>query len=538
MPDEAFESDVLVIGSGFGGSVAALRLAEKGYRVTVIESGRHFRDEDFAASPWQARRMWWAPRLGLRGILRLRVRRRLIAVMGCGVGGGSLAYAGVHYRPGAEVFQSPAWDQAVDWDSELAPFFARAERMLGTTTVPGLTTGDTALREAAGSFSADVSVHPTRAGVFFGMPGQQVPDPYFGGQGPSRRGCTGCGQCTSGCRTGAKNTLIKNYLHLARQAGVQIRELTTAGSLEPEPGGGWRVHTVSSRRADRHEIVRARQVVLAGGAWGSAELLHRSRAYLPGLSEALGTATRTNREVMTAASSHAFDIGPGVTISSAVRLSPTTLIQLCRLAPGSHPLAGLLWPLRGPWRAFGKGTAGFLVMERGESTLNSYWQGPWGARMSFRPGTGHEPVRLAAGEAFTDHFAQLIGGRACRLASTLLRVPVTGHLMGGCPIGTHPERSVADLYHRVHGHPTLHVIDASAVPGSLGVNPALTITAMAERALAAWPQAGYPDPRAAQGQPYIPITPENPSWPAASSSPSDAPASSPGSHPRCCPPST
>lgn len=459
---------MLVVGSGFGGSVAALRLAEKGYRVLVLEAGRRFEDEDFAASVWDVRRLLWAPRLGCRGILRVRVGRGLLALAGVGVGGGSLAYAGVHYRPPDEVFAAPGWERSVDWAAELAPYYTLAERMLGTATVPVPTPGDEALRRTAHRLGVGPTFHRTRVGVYFGPPGAASPDPYFGGLGPVRSGCTGCARCTSGCRTGAKNTLAKNYLHLAELArpAARILPLTTVTGLRPAPDGGWYADT------SRGHTFTATQVVLAAGAWGTAELLHRGRASgaLPRLSEALGTRTGTSREVLLAvAGARGTDIGPGVAISSAMRPDDATLVQFCRVGG-----------LGGP----GRRAAVLFAMERRDSTLASHLTRR--GRLVFR-GPG-EPARLLAAEAVARDLARQARGRW--VALRLPRLPFAGHLLGGCPLGNDPRTSVADPAHRVHGYPTLHITDGSAVPANLGLNPSLTITAMAERAFAAWPPAG------------------------------------------------
>ncbi|KAF4408496.1 GMC oxidoreductase [Streptomyces lycii] len=459
----AREADVIVVGSGFGGSVAALRLSEKGYRVTVLEAGRRFRDEDFATSALDVRRVLWAPRLGCRGILRLRVRHRTVVLSGIGVGGGSLAYAGVHYRPPDEAFAAPGWDPSVDWAAELAPYYDLAEHMLGSTPAPAATPADAALLSAAERLGAGRTHHPTRVGIHLGPAGVPSPDPYFGGRGPARTGCTGCARCTSGCRAGAKNTLPKNYLHLAERTGRGARILpsTTVTGLRPAPDGrGWYVDTARGR------TFAAAQVVLSAGAWGTAELLHRCRASgaLPRLSAALGTRTCTNREVLLGVTGS--EAGRGAAISSAVRPDDTTLVQLCRV------------------RDLGRRTAVLFAMERRESTLTSALDRR--GRLVLRAGTGPaEPTRLPAAEAVARAFAQAVRGRWAPLP-----LGFTAHLMGGCPLGTDPRTSVADPAHRVHGHPTLHIADASVVPANLGINPSLTITAMAERAFAAWPPAG------------------------------------------------
>ncbi|RLV04606.1 cholesterol oxidase [Streptomyces griseocarneus] len=489
----------MVVGSGFGGGVAALRLAEKGYDVTVVEAGRRWADTEFARSPWQLRRVLWAPRLGMSGIVRVHVRRRLLTLTGVGVGGGSLAYAGVHHRPGAAVLRAPGWDPAVDWTAELAPCYDRADRMLGTATAPPWagpdSGGDGVLRRVAEDLGAAATVGPVRVGVHFGTPGVRTDDPYFDGAGPPRTGCTGCARCLLGCRVGAKNTLVKNYLHLAEKLGARIVPLTTVTLLRPRPGGGWRLHTVRSDEPLRRRggVLDADHVVLAAGAWGTVELLHRCRAAgtLPDLSPALGTGTRTNREVLVAVSAPGMDMGPGTAISSELRPDSRTLVQLCRLGPGLHPLAAALVPLAlrpPPVRRFGQRTALLLAMEQGDSALTSRWRH---GRMSFGPGGGPaDPVRLTAADTVADHYARHVGGHRLALwTNRLLRLPFTAHLLGGCPLGRDPRTSVADLHHRVHGHPDLHLADASVIPANLGGNPALTVTAMAERAFARWPTA-------------------------------------------------
>lgn len=465
--------DVVVVGSGFGGSVAALRLAEKGYRVAVLEAGRRFSDTDLATNPWMVHRVVWAPRLGLRGIIRVRVGSTVLALTGIGVGGGSLAYAGVHYRPGPEVFQDAGWDRSVDWFTELQPHFACAERMLGTSVVSRLSRGDQVLHHTAGTLGVDAGFHPVPVGVHFGEPGRVVPDPYFGGRGPDRTGCTECGRCIFGCPVGAKNTLTKNYLYLAEQAGARIHPLTTVVGLRPLPDGRWNVDAACAGGGRRTRVWTADQVVLAAGAWGTTELLHRSRACgtLPALSAALGTRMGTNGERILAVTAKAFDVGHGVAMSSAFRPDEATTVQLFRVGHGLNPVSG----------GRGRRTAFLNTMTREDPTLIGHYRR---GRMVLRPRSAPADthlVDLAAGV-----FARSIGGRPSRWWKAWGAKQVTAHLLGGCPLGTDPATSVVDPWHRVHGYPALHVVDASVIPHSLGVNPSLTITAMAERAFARW----------------------------------------------------
>ncbi|GAB2794427.1 FAD-dependent oxidoreductase [Amycolatopsis magusensis] len=465
--------DVVVVGSGFGGSVAALRLAEKGYRVAVLEAGRRFADADFAVSPWSVHRVVWAPRFGLRGIVRVRLGRHVVALTGVGVGGGSLAYAGVHYRPGPEVFRGEGWDRSVDWSAELDPHFTRAERMLGTTVTPRLAHGDHLLRRSAEVLGAQATFHPVRVGVHFGEPGRTVADPYFGGLGPDRAGCLDCGRCTFGCPVGAKNTLMKNYLHLAERAGARIHPLTTVTGLRPVRDGGWEIEATHPG-IGRRRSWRAGHVVLAAGAWGTTELLHRCRAAgtLPALSPALGTRMGTNGELILTATARALDVGEGTAITSAFHADEATMVQLCRVGRGMHPLTG----------GRGQRTAFLNTMTREDPGLLGRYRG---GRLRLSRGSASPEPRSAAMTA-AQVVAEQAGGRPSRWWKALLRKPVTAHLLGGCPMGTDPATSVVDLAHRVHGHPGLHIADASVLPHNLGVNPSLTITALAERAFAAW----------------------------------------------------
>ncbi|MGE5830929.1 MAG: FAD-dependent oxidoreductase, partial [Micromonosporaceae bacterium] len=286
--------DVVIIGSGFGGSVAALRLVEKGYSVAVLEAGRRFADEEFPRTSWRLRRFLWAPRLGCYGIQRIDVlggtggAGGVLVLSGAGLGGGSLVYANTLYEPPPAFFDDPQWRDITDWHDELAPHYDQAKRMLGVTTYPRQTAADRAMLAVAQRMGVGHTFHATPVGVHLGEPGRAVPDPYFGGAGPDRGGCLHCGQCMTGCRHNAKNTLVKNYLHLAERAGAAMFPLTTVTGVRPAPGGGYRVSTVRTgawlRR--RARVVEADQVIFAAGALGTQRLLHRMKAagHLPRLS--------------------------------------------------------------------------------------------------------------------------------------------------------------------------------------------------------------------------------------------------------------
>jgi len=297
--DEAeVDVDVLVIGSGFGGSVTALRLAEKGYSVLVLEAGRRFADEDFAKTSWDAKNYLWAPALGCYGIQRIDALRDCLIVSGAGVGGGSLVYANTLYEPLPAFYEDPQWSHITDWRDELAPYYDQAKRMLGVNEVPADTPPDAYMHELAERMGVADTFHPTPVGVFFGGPGagmgQHVDDPYFGGVGPERRTCTACGSCMTGCRHNAKNTLVKNYLYLAEQAGARVMPLTTVTRVSPREGGGYDVHVrytkAKVRRKGAQRVLTADQVVFSAAALGTQRLLHRMRdeGYLPRISERLG----------------------------------------------------------------------------------------------------------------------------------------------------------------------------------------------------------------------------------------------------------
>ena len=325
-----FDYDVLVVGSGFGGSVTALRLTEKGYRVGVLEAGRRFEDDEFAKTSWDVRRFLFAPRLGCFGIQRIRLLRDVVVLAGAGVGGGSLVYANTLYEPKSDAFyKDPQWAHITDWKGELAPYYDQAKRMLGVVENPTVTASDEIMKAVADEMGVGHTYRPTPIGVCFGaggakQPGAPVPDPYFGGAGPERRGCIECGECMTGCRHNAKNTLLKNYLHLAEKSGATVIERTTVDAVRPRPAGGYDVVTHrSGRSARRTTTISAEHVVLAAGTWGTQELLHGAvrSGDLPHLSERLGYLTRTNSEALCASSTKMrnkdeYDFHHGVAITS------------------------------------------------------------------------------------------------------------------------------------------------------------------------------------------------------------------------------
>ncbi|SDT81209.1 GMC oxidoreductase [Actinoplanes derwentensis] len=535
----SYDYDVLVIGSGFGGSVTALRLTEKGYRVGVLEAGRRFTDEQFATTSWRLRDYLWAPALGCYGILRLTLLKDVMIMSGVGVGGGSLGYACTLYEPPDTFFDDPQWAGVTDWKTELEPYYDQAKRMLGVTDNPVLTASDHALKAVAEQMGVGHTFRPTPVGVLFGAtPGVDVRDPFFGGAGPDRRTCTLCGSCMTGCRGNAKNTLVKNYLYLAEKAGAQVHERTTVTSVRPAPGGGYLVET-------RERTFRTEQVVFSGGALGTQRLLHRmrDRGLLPNISPRLGELSRTNSESILGARTRRAgrDYTHGVAITSSIHPDPVTHVEPVRYGPGSNLLALLATVLvdegRPRWlialktlvkagkdlrlyvspRHWSRETIVLLAMQPLDNSITVHTRrGLFGRRLSSRPGIGEpNPVWVPAAHDVARRVAEQIDGVPTGAITELAGRPVTGHFIGGCAIGAIPEEGVVDPYHRLFGHPGLHVIDGSVVAANLGVNPSLTITALAERAVALWPNKGEPDPRPASGyQPVAPVAPRQPVVPA------------------------
>jgi cholesterol oxidase len=557
--------DVVVIGSGFGGSVAALRLAEKGYSVGVLEAGRRFADHEFPRTSWRLRRFLWAPMLGCLGIQRIGLLRGagsgVLVLSGAGVGGGSLVYANTLYDPLPEYYSDPQWKDITDWRAELAPHFDRAKRMLGVTTYQVETAADRAMRSVAERMGVGHTFHPTPVGVYFGRPGETVPDPYFGGAGPARAGCRHCGSCMTGCRHNAKNTLVKNYLWFAERLGARVHPLTTVVTVRPAASGrGYEIETVRTGAwlAGRtRRVFTADEVVLAAGALGTQRLLHRMKAggALPHLSSRLGALTRTNSEAILGAAvrprqarERGLDYSHGVAITSSFHPDPRTHIEPVRYGKGSNamgllqsalvdggPRRGLRWlgtVLRPPWtylralsvRRWSERTVIALVMQSLDNSLTLRLRRTWYGRRRLVSGPGHgrpSPAWIPAGNEATRLLAEEIGGVPGGALTEAFNIPMTAHLLGGAAIGATAAQGVVDPYHRVFGHPGLHVLDGAAVSANLGVNPSLTIAAQAERAVSFWPNKGGEDPRPPLGTAYRRIAPVPPHHPAV---PADVPA--------------
>ncbi|ELP69540.1 GMC family oxidoreductase N-terminal domain-containing protein [Streptomyces turgidiscabies] len=547
--------DVIVVGSGFGGSVAALRLTEKGYRVAVIEAGRRFADDEFAKTSWDLRRYLWAPALGCFGIQRIHPLKDVIVNAGAGVGGGSLVYANALYQPPKPFYADRQWAHITDWESELAPYYDQASRMLGVVTNPTTTACDKVMLKVATDMGVADSYQPAPVAVHFGEPGKTADDPFFGGVGPRRTGCTECGSCMTGCRVGAKNTLVKNYLYIAERAGAKVMPLTTVDAVRPRSDGSFEVdvHRTGRRSRRFRRSLTASQVVLAAGTWGTQRLLHRMRDddVLPELSPRLGELTRTNSEAIIAVSRSAadseFDFTHGVSVTSSIHPDDDTHIQAVRYGKGSNAM-GLLQTVatdgslpmprwlqllrtvtREPVRSmtlllnsyrWSERSMLLLVMQSLDNSITTYTKRGLFGRRRFTSRQGHgapNPTFIPAGHEANLRAAERIGGIAGGTWGEIFNRPMTAHFFGGAPIGTSPQDGVIDPYHRVFNYPGLSVVDGTALTANLGVNPSLTITAKAERAFSFWPNKGETDPRPAQSQPYrrlTPVAPENPAVPA------------------------
>ncbi|WP_328494466.1 GMC family oxidoreductase [Streptomyces sp. NBC_00414] len=572
MPQDAYDYDVLVVGSGFGGSVTALRLTEKGYRVGVLEAGRRFTPATLPKNSWDLKNYLWAPKLGMYGLQRIHLLGNVMVLAGAGVGGGSLNYANTLYVPPKPFFEDPQWKDITDWQEELKPYYDQAQRMLGVRLNPTMTPSDVHLKAAAQRMGVGDTFHMAPVGVFFGdgedadktvkaRPGETVDDPYFGGAGPARSACAECGECMTGCRHGAKNTLNENYLYLAEKAGAVVHPLTTVVSLTDDSQGGYAVATLPTDRRGKGakregRVFKARRIVLAAGTYGTQTLLHRMKAggQLPHLSKRLGELTRTNSEALVGAQTSdrryrkatgeaKVDFTRGVAITSSIHPDANTHIEPVRYGKGSNSM-GSLSILQVPYtegssralgwlvnavkhptlmarsisnRRWSERTIIGLVMQSLDNSLTTYLK-PKGAGkglLTARQGHGApNPKQIRAASEGAAAIAAEINGFAGSNVGELMGTPLTAHFLGGCPIGASADEGVIDPYHRLYGHPGISVVDGAAVSANLGVNPSLTITAQAERAMSYWPNKGEADPRPAIGAAYERLKPVEPLSPA------------------------
>lgn len=539
--------DVVIVGSGFGGSVSALRLAEKGYKVAVLEAGRRFADSDFPKTSWRLSKFLFMPRLGLLGLQRIHFLPDAIILAGAGVGGGSLIYANTLYQPGDKYFRDPLWSHITDWKSELIPFYEQAKRMLGVTENPYFSPSDQAMKDAAIAMGVGETFQMAPLGIYFGNgTDSPVADPYFGGVGPHRNGCIQCGACMTGCRNNAKNTLPKNYLGLAEKVGVQVFPLTTVTKVEQGANGDWIVNTSKTGpRPTPGETFTAKDVVIAAGTYNTQKLLHRMKddRTLPKLSDRLGDYSRTNSESLVGATMPNTDIdfSQGSAITSSFFPDEDTHVEPVRYGKGSN-LMGLLQTVmtdgasskarRRQWlqkvrnepsllpkvlnvRKWSERTVIALVMQSVDSWIKVRpTRGILGWHLTSKNSSDHPnatwiPAANETARLIAAKYKGVAGGHL----GDLINAPFTAHFVGGAVIGDADTKGVIDPYHRVWNYPTLHIVDGSTLTANLGVNPSLTITAQAERAMSMWPNKSERDIRPEQGEPYQRIDPIAPNAP-------------------------
>lgn len=527
--------DCIVVGSGFGGGVSALRLAEKGYSVLVLEKGRRFRPDDFPRTNWDLKNYMWRPEVGLHGLLQMSFFEHVTVLHGVGVGGGSLGYANTLPTPTESFFNADSWAHLADWHSELAPHYETALRMLGAAKNPRESVQDQVLRQIGRDLGREHQYDRARVGVFFGKPGHRVADPYFDGRGPDRVGCTFCGACMTGCRVGAKNTVDRNYLYLAEALGATVVPETEVTAIRPRTGGSPRyaVETRPSMESPLRRIAgrpsatfSADRVILSAGVLGTVPLLLRMRADangLPRLSPRVGDAVRTNNEALIGiiAPDSPHDLTQGVTISSILHTDEHSHLEPVRFGLGSDmwrilalphapadslpervrlALAGYRANPRAWLKAYTRADLSrqlitLLYMRTLESTLSLRLEGRLHKRLVTRlddPGNPDSAPKAFMDEAndLANRFAEKLGGGGVQLTllTELLRGrPSTAHILGGACMGEDVDSGVIDIQHQVFGYDGLYVIDGSAVSANPGVNPSLTITAMAERAMSAIP---------------------------------------------------
>jgi len=510
----AMEIDFVVVGSGFGGSVSALRLSEKGHRVLVLEKGRRLRPEDMPQSNWNLRRWLWMPRLGFRGLFKMTFLRHLTALSGVGVGGGSLVYANTLPTPKDSFFRAPTWAHLADWRTELAPHYETALRMLGAVENPHLGPADEAIRAVGTELGRADGFQPVRVAVYFGEAGKTAPDPYFGGEGPDRAGCTLCGGCMIGCAHNAKNTLDKNYLWLAERRGARVVPDTEVTWVRPLAGGGYEVEALQGTAWRKRVRYRATNVIFSGGVLGTVPLLLKLRASpdgLPRISARLGEGVRTNSEALIGVTTlrKDLDVSRGVAITSILHTDAHSHLEPVRYPAGSGFFRLLMAPLvsgenwatrflrtfvtvaRRPfahakaWLVsdWARSTVILLYMRTLEGTMRLRLAGGWRLASAVSDGPAPTANMPEAADLAARVGRRIDGIPTTLVTETFLGTPTTAHILGGACMGATAEEGVIDAHHRIFGYEGLYVVDGSAISANPGVNPSLTITALAERAM-------------------------------------------------------
>ena len=545
----AFEYDVIVIGSGFGGSVAAMRSVEKGYRTVVLEAGKRWPDSELPKTDWRLDKFMWQPEVEMFGIQRIRYLTDVIVLGGAGVGGGSLVYGNTLYYPHDKFFNAPTWSHITDWKAETTAYYELTQRMFGVQPSPYMDTdGDRAVRAVAKQMKRPYVRAPL--GIYFGTPGVEVDDPYFGGAGPRRTGCISCGNCMIGCAFGAKNKLSTNYLHLAEHGGCEIHDMQEVHELKPLEGGGFEVHARRPGvvgRVESHRRYTAEQVIVSAHAYGTASLLLRMQheGQLANLSTELGKRARTNSEALisVARSESAFKSDPDEqvfvpgtsAVTAAIAADAESTMGPVYYGPGSNSMAMLYTAMaegdEHPFTAWAKellhhpgktisvdnpanwSERGFnmLCMRDHDDWLDLSWKN---GMMHSQPGaSGAPPPILEVANDVAARVAGRIGGSPAETWFAVASRATSSHFIGGMTMGDNAEQGVIDPFQRVYGYPGLHIMDGSVIAANPGVNPSLTISALAERAMSFWPNKGEADPRPPLGSGYDRIAPVMPHQP-------------------------
>lgn len=509
--------DFIVIGSGFGGAVSALRLAQKGYKVAVLEKGLRYRNEDFPKTNWNLRKSIWMPKMGMLGIQSLTLLRHVLVLNGVGVGGGSLVYANQLIVPEDSIFEKPEWGGS-GWKQKLAPHYQEASRMLGAVTCPSIGNADEVLREVGMELRGEDTFHVNPVGVFFGEPDKTVADPYFDGEGPERTGCKFCGACMIGCPNGAKNTLDKNYLYLAEKLGVKIIAETEVSGVKPVANHGYQVMAVTSHGLSKKNLTfNCKNVVFSGGVLGTVKLLMdcKEKGFLPNLSDKLGDFTRTNSEAILGVDSrdHNKDWNDHIAITSGIYPDENTHIEVVRYNKGSDVMYALatvltngggkiprvvrflgnilrhpLQFLRGLWIPGQSARSSVILVMQSTENFIQLKRTRFGLNSKLPEDGQRIPTYIPIANEVTRKMAEKLNGFAKgSWFEVLLDAPTTAHILGGCVMGKSASEGVVDGEGKVFGYPGLYVADGSVVPVNLNANPALTITALAEYIMAQIP---------------------------------------------------
>lgn len=508
--------DYIVIGSGFGGSISSLRLAEKGYSVLTIEKGRRYRNEDFPKTNWNLPKHLWYPRIGMVGILKLSFFSEASILSGVGVGGGSLVYANTLVKPPDEFFQNPSWSEFKDWKKILEPYYEMAGFMLGRTQYDKRNYEDEILKEVAKDFNSEDTFEAVHVGVYFGDKENEI-DPYFNGLGPKRKGCTECAGCMVGCRDNAKNSLDKNYLYFAEKMGVGILAETKVEKIIYKDNL-YHVftHSGTSLFTKKPTVYRSKGLVVSGGTLGTLDLLLKQKykyKTLPDISEKLGYELRTNSQTLCAVSGAKEKLNNGIAITSVFNPDSHTHVEIVKYPDKSNAMKwfftlsaeGNTNPLIRVFRLFYKtlthplqfiktvfnfnwsvNLVVFLVMQTIDNSMEMIWKrNIFGGRIKIRNrGEKKVPAYIAQGQKVMENYAKKVHGIPQNIILEIfLNRPTTAHIIGGCPMSDSAESGVVNEKFEVHGYKNMYIIDGSVIQGNLGMNPAYTITAIAEYAM-------------------------------------------------------